>query len=73
MAARTEVPQSERLAVPLTEGVKMLNISLSYGYELMKMGKLKTLKIGRRRMVTRQSLQSFVDAQQAEASRRKVA
>jgi hypothetical protein len=73
VAARTEVPASERLAIPLTEGVKLIGIALSYGYELMKAGKLKTFKIGRRRMVTRQSLQSFIDAQQAEAGRKKAA
>jgi excisionase family DNA binding protein len=73
MATKSEVPASERLAIPLTEGAKMIGVGLSYCYELMKAGKLKTFKIGRRRMVTRQALQNCIDAQQAEAGHRKVA
>lgn len=70
---KAEIPASERLAIPLTEGAKMIGVGLSYCYELMKEGKLKTFRVGRRRMVTRQALQSYIDAQQAEAGRRKVA
>lgn len=70
MADKKEIPTNDRLAIPLTEGAKMIGVGLSYCYELMKMGKLKTFKVGRRRLVTRQSLQSFIDAQQAEAGRK---
>ncbi len=73
MAARNEVNTSEQLALPLTKGAKLIGVGLSYCYELMKEGKLKTFRVGRRRMVTRQALQSYIDAQQAEAGRRKVA
>ncbi|MBK9656911.1 MAG: helix-turn-helix domain-containing protein [Rhodanobacteraceae bacterium] len=73
MATKTQVPTADRLAIPLTEGARLIGVGLSYCYELMQAGKLKTFKIGRRRMVTRQALQSYIDAQQAEASRRKVA
>jgi excisionase family DNA binding protein len=71
--ADAQTQPAERLAFPLTEGVQMLNIGLSYGYELMKGGKLKTFKIGRRRMVTREALQEFIASQQAEAGRKRAA
>jgi len=69
----SQTQPAERLAIPLTEGVRMMGIGLSYAYELMKSGQLKTFKIGRRRLVTRQSLQDFIDAQQAQAGRKKAA
>ena len=69
----TRIPTADRLAVPLTEGAAWIGLGLSYCYELMKAGKLKTFKIGRRRMVTRESLQAFVASQEAEAGRKKAA
>lgn len=71
MATSTQVTSSEQLAMPLTKGAKLIGIGLSYCYELMKSGELKTFRVGRRRMVTRQALQEFVDRKQAEAQRRK--
>lgn len=65
--------QDQRLAMPLTEGLKAIGVGISYGYALMRMGKLKTFKIGRRRMVTREALQEFIAAQEAEAGHRKAA
>jgi len=73
MGTKNEVPTSEQLAVPLTKGAKLIGVGLSYCYELMKSGELRTFKIGRRRMVTRQCLQEFIDKQQAAAGRKKAA
>lgn len=64
-----EVATSDQLAVPLTKGAKMLGIGLSHCYELMKTKELKTFTIGRRRMITRQAIQDFIDRKQREADR----
>lgn len=60
---KNEVSTSDQIAMPLTKGIQMLGIGLSYAYEMMNTGKLKTFKIGRRRMVTHEALQAFVAAQ----------
>lgn len=75
MAQKTDapIPTADQLALPLTRGAKLIGVGLSYCYELMKDGKLKTFKIGRRRMVTRESLQEFIATQQAQAGRKKAA
>ena len=64
---KTQVSTGDLLAMPLTKGVKLLGIGLSHAYKAMAAGELKTFKVGRRRMVTRQSLQEFLDRKQSEA------
>lgn len=66
---KQEVPIGEQLAMPLTKGAKLVGIGLSHAYKAMRNGELKTFKVGRRRMVTRQAIQDFIDRKQREADR----
>jgi len=51
----------ERIGVSIQEAAKMLGISKPHFYPLMKEGKVRTVKVGRRTLVSVQSLRDFVD------------
>ena len=51
----------ERISVSIQEAAKMLGISKPHFYPLIKEGKVRTVKIGRRILVSVQSLREFVD------------
>jgi excisionase family DNA binding protein len=70
ISARTlpEKPKKERsekaiprIAVSVQEAAKMLGISKPHFYPLIKGGKIRTVNIGRRILVSVQSLRDFVD------------
>jgi excisionase family DNA binding protein len=50
----------ERLAYSVEEAAEALGISRDLIYDLMRAGKLGFLKVGRRRIITRQHLDSFL-------------
>ena len=50
-----------RIAVSIQEGAKMLGISKPHFLPLVKEGNIRTVKIGRRILVSVQSLRDFVD------------
>ena len=50
-----------RIAVSVQEGAKMLGISKPHFLPLIKEGTIRTVKIGRRILVSVQSLRDFVD------------
>ena len=56
---RTE--KIERLGVSIQEAAKMLGISRPHFYPLIKGEKVRTVKIGRRTLVSVQSLREFID------------
>ena len=63
-AKRTE-EATPRIAVSIQEGAKMLGISKPHFLPLVKEGKIRTVKIGRRILVSVQSLREFVDGRKA--------
>ena len=56
---RTE--NAERIGVSIQEAAKMLGISRPHFYPLIREEKVRTVKIGRRTLVSVQSLREFVD------------
>jgi len=53
-------PQIEPLVYSLDEASSMLGIGKTLTYELIGSGKLPTIMIGRRRLVSRQQLEEFL-------------
>jgi excisionase family DNA binding protein len=56
---------TQRIAVSVQEGAKMLGISKPHFLPLIKEGKIRTIRIGRRVLVSVQSLREFVDGKNA--------
>ena len=68
LAAKTEAKPErkrketiERIGVSVQEAAKMLGISKPHFLPLVKEGKIRTVQIGRRILVSVQSLRDFVD------------
>jgi len=55
----------ERIGVSIQESAKMLGISKPHFYPLIKEGKVRTVQVGRRTLVSVQSLREFVDGKKA--------
>ena len=53
----------ETLLVSITDAAKALSLGRTSIYELMRTGKLETRKMGRRRLITAESLRRLVDGQ----------
>ncbi len=51
----------EKIAVPVTEGFGSLGIGRTKGYELIEAGRLKTILIGRRRLILVSSIKDLVE------------
>jgi excisionase family DNA binding protein len=64
-AERKRTENTERIGVSIQEAAKMLGISRPHFYPLIKEGKIRTIKIGRRVLVSVQSLREFVDGKKA--------
>jgi excisionase family DNA binding protein len=60
-AERKRTENTERIGVSIQEAAKMFGISRPHFYPLVKEGKIRTIKIGRRVLVSVQSLRDFVD------------
>ena len=58
---RKRTESIERIGVSIQEAAKMLGISKPHFYPLVKEGKVRTVKVGRRTLVSVQSLRDFVD------------
>jgi len=58
---RKRTENFERISVSILEAAKMLGISKPHFYPLIKEGKVRTVKIGRRTLVSVQSLRELVD------------
>jgi excisionase family DNA binding protein len=57
--------KTERICVSIQEAAKMLGISKPHFYPLIKEGKVRTVNIGKRVVVSVQSLRDFVDGKNA--------
>ena len=55
----TDLP-AERLAFSVDEAARIIGLSRDLLYDQMRNGKLAYLKIGRRRIITRQHLEAFL-------------
>jgi excisionase family DNA binding protein len=55
-------PLVERLAYSVDEAARLTGLSRDLLYDEMRRGNLSYLKIGRRRLITRQHLQQFLGA-----------
>lgn len=53
----------EKLLVSITDAAKALSLGRTSVYELMRTGQLDTRKMGRRRLITAESLRRLVDKQ----------
>lgn len=53
----------EKLLVSITDAAKALSLGRTSIYELMRTGQLETLKMGRRRLITADSLRRLVAVQ----------
>jgi excisionase family DNA binding protein len=53
-------PSAERLAYSVDEAARLTGLSRDLLYDLMRRGNLRYVKIGRRRLITRQHLEQFL-------------
>jgi excisionase family DNA binding protein len=54
-------PAAERLAYSVTEAARLTGLSRDLLYDEMRRGNLAYIKVGRRRLITRQHLEQFLD------------
>jgi excisionase family DNA binding protein len=59
-ASRKADPPGERLAYSVAEAALITGLSRDLLYNQMRAGNLAYLKVGRRRLITRQNLESFL-------------
>ena len=55
-------PSAERLAYSVNEAARLTGLSRDLLYDQMRRGNLRYVKIGRRRLITRQHLEQFLGA-----------
>jgi len=60
MTANSADELSERLAYSVDEAAKITGLSRDLLYDQMRTGRLLYLKVGRRRVITRQHLDAFL-------------
>jgi len=53
-------PSAERLAYSVNEAARLTGLSRDLLYDQIRRGNLRYLKIGRRRLITRQHLEQFL-------------
>ncbi len=54
-------PAAERLAYSVDEAARLTGLSRDLLYDEMRRGNLAYIKVGRRRLITRQQLQQFLE------------
>jgi excisionase family DNA binding protein len=54
-------PAAERLAYSVSEAARLTGLSRDLLYDQMRQGNLQYIKVGRRRLITRQHLEQFLD------------
>jgi excisionase family DNA binding protein len=60
MSETTPGPRAERLAYSVDEAAQITGLSRDLLYDQMRIGRLAYLKVGRRRIITRQHLEAFL-------------
>jgi excisionase family DNA binding protein len=63
MTGSTNEPPRDRLAYSVDEAAAITGLSRDLLYDQMRAGRLTYLKIGRRRIITRQHLEAFLTRQ----------
>jgi excisionase family DNA binding protein len=63
MTGSTSEPARDRLAYSVDEAAAITGLSRDLLYDQMRAGRLAYLKIGRRRVITRQHLEAFLTRQ----------
>jgi excisionase family DNA binding protein len=56
-----DAPPDERLAYSVDEAARLTGLSRDLLYDQMRSGNLDFIKVGRRRLITRQHLERFLD------------
>ena len=56
-----------RLVVTIAEAAKLLGISRSFAYELVKRGELPVVRLGRRQLVPKESLSQLMESSKSSA------
>ncbi|MCC4607154.1 helix-turn-helix domain-containing protein [Xanthomonas campestris] len=64
---------NERLSYNVDEALAATGLNRSAFYRALQSGQIQSFKFGKRRMVSARALQQFIEAQEAEATRRSVA
>lgn len=54
-------PAAERLAYSVDEAARLTGLSRDLLYDQMRQGNLASIKVGRRRLITRRHLQQFLE------------
>jgi len=54
-------PAAERLAYSVDEAARLTGLSRDLLYDQIRQGNLASVKVGRRRLITRQHLQQFLE------------
>jgi excisionase family DNA binding protein len=54
-------PAAERLAYSVDEAARLTGLSRDLLYDQMRQGNLASIKVGRRRLITRQHLRQFLE------------
>jgi excisionase family DNA binding protein len=57
------IPTQEKITLRINETVAVSGLSRSTIYELLKAGKLRAVKVGGRRLILRESLQTLLQAE----------
>ncbi|KAF2990150.1 helix-turn-helix domain-containing protein [Methylocystis sp. MJC1] len=57
---RAGIPPAQKIALRINEAAAMASLSRSTLYQLLKAGKLATVKVGGRRLVLRESLEALL-------------
>jgi excisionase family DNA binding protein len=60
MTGSTREPPADRLAYSVDEAAQITGLSRDLLYDQMRTGRLAYLKVGRRRIITRQHLDAFL-------------
>jgi excisionase family DNA binding protein len=60
IAAASQDPHGGRLAYSVDEAARLTGLSRDLLYDEMRRGNLASVKVGRRRLITRQHLQQFL-------------
>lgn len=61
----SRLPARERLALSVSEAAEEVRISRRQIYEELQAGRLRTVKVGRRRLVRREDLKLWLDSRPA--------
>ena len=60
--------ETDKLVYSVNEAAELLSIGRTMLYDLMREGRLPSLKVGHRRLIARADLERFVEQAQGEAA-----